>query len=130
MAAMQSLLLILFSPRLLRPLFWLLALFSLVMALLPQPPSISGYQFSDKFNHMLAFSVLTTVARLAWPRASLWVPVLLLSLYGAAIEGLQMIPALHRDADLRDWVADGIAIACGALLAQLLIYFLPKRDTN
>ena len=120
----------LLAPRLLRPLFWLLAAFSLVMALLPAPPSLTTYNLGDKFEHMLAFSVLTLVARLAWPGTRIWIPVLLLSFYGALIELLQTIPALHRDADLRDWLADSVAIALGALIAQLLIYFRANRDTT
>ena len=117
------------SPRLMRPLFWLLGCFSLVMALLPKPPSTPIDQFGDKFAHMLAFAVLTVVARLAWPRTPIWIPALLLSLYGAAIELLQTIPALHRDSDPRDWVADTGAIALALLLAQFLIHFIAKRDT-
>lgn len=117
------------SPRLMRPLFWLLAGFSLIMALLPKPPSMPIDRFGDKFAHMLAFAVLTVVARLAWPRTPIWIAGLLLSLYGAAIELLQTIPALHRDSDPRDWVADTAAIALALLLAQFLIHFSGKRDT-
>lgn len=119
----------LLSSRLMRPLFWLLACFSLVMALLPKPPSTPIDRFGDKFEHMLAFAVLTVVARLAWPRAPVWAAALLLSLYGAAIELLQRIPALHRDSDARDWLADTAAIALALVLAQLLIHFSGKRDT-
>lgn len=126
---MQNLLSALFSPRLLRPLFWLLVVFSLTMALLPHPPRLFLYKFSDKFEHMLAFSVLTLVARLAWPRARVWTLMIMLSLYGAMIEVLQANPALHRDADPRDWVVDSVAIAIAALFAQFLIYFRTDRDT-
>lgn len=119
----------LLSSRLMRPLFWLLGCFSLVMALLPQPPSTPIDRFGDKFEHILAFVVLTVVARLAWPRTPIWVAALLLSLYGATIELLQTIPALKRDSDPRDWVADMGAIALALLLAQFLIYFSGKRDT-
>ncbi|MGB7653867.1 MAG: VanZ family protein [Novosphingobium sp.] len=119
----------LLSPRLMRPLFWLLGCFSLVMALLPKPPSTPIDAFGDKFAHMLAFVVLTIVARLAWPRTPIWIAALLLSLYGAAIELLQKIPMLHRDSDPRDWIADTAAIALALLLAQLLIHFSGKHDT-
>lgn len=120
----------LFSPRLHRPLFWLLASFSLVMALLPQPPSFTTYELGDKVQHMLAFAVLTVIGRLAWPQVALRRLVLLLLLYGAAIEVLQMIPSLHRDADPRDWVADGAAIALAVVFAQFLVQFVGKRVTN
>lgn len=127
---MQNLVAALLSPRLLRPLFWLLAAFSLTMALLPKPPSLPIDRFGDKFEHMLAFFVLTLVARLAWPRSRAWLAVVMLSLYGAAIEVLQMIPALHRDSDWRDWAADTTAIALAMLVAQFLVRFVPVRDTN
>lgn len=117
------------SPRLMRPLFWLLGCFSLVMALLPKPPSTPIDRFGDKFEHMLAFAVLTVVARLGWPRTPIWIAAVLLSLDGAAIELLQTIPLLHRDSDPRDWVADTAAIALALLLAQFLIHFSGKRDT-
>lgn len=120
----------LFSPRLMQLLFWLAGAFSLVMALLPQPPSLAIDQFGDKFAHVLAFVVLTLLGRLAWPRAPWWTLVLGLACYGAVIELFQMIPELNRDAELRDWAADFAAITLTALAAQFLIRFLPSRDTN
>lgn len=115
------------SPRLMRPLFALLACFSLVMAILPKPPSTPIDRFGDKFEHMLAFAVLTVVARLGWPRQPVWIAAALLWLYGGAIELVQTIPTLHRDSDLRDWVADTAAITLALLFAQLLLHFLGKR---
>ena len=38
-----------------------------------------------------------------------------LSIHGALIEVLQSIPALHRDCDIMDWVAD-TAVVIGVLL--------------
>ncbi len=111
----------LLSPRLLRPLFWLLAAFALTMALLPKPPSLPIDRFGDKFEHMLAFAVLAGVANLAWSRIAAWRIALWLSAFGALIEVLQMIAALHRDADLRDWVADTAAILVATLIARLLL---------
>jgi len=108
------------SPRLLRPLFWALTAFALTMALLPRPPHLSIDRFGDKAEHMLAFFVLTLVATLAWRRASLVAIALRLSLLGAAIEVLQAIPALHRDCDWRDWLADSAAIVAASLLAALI----------
>jgi hypothetical protein len=40
-----------------------------------------------------------------------------LSLFGALIELAQAIPALHRDSDPLDWVAD--TVACTAVLVAL-----------
>lgn len=111
----------LFSPRVLRPLFWLLAAFALLMALLPKPPSLPIDQFGDKFEHMLAFAVLAGVANLGWRHLKAWRIVLWLSAFGALIEVLQMIAALHRDADPRDWLADTAAILVATLIARALL---------
>ena len=111
----------LFAPQLLRPLFWVLMATALVMALLPKPPKLPIDQFGDKFAHMLAFAALAGVANLAWPARSRWTIGLWLSAFGAAIELLQMISALHRDSDIRDWVADTVAIVVATVAARLLL---------
>ena len=111
----------LFAPGVLRPLFWLLAAFALVMALLPKPPNLPIDQFGDKFAHMLAFAVLAGVANLGWRSIKAWRIVLWLSAFGALIEVLQLIPALHRDSDLRDWLADTAAIVAATLIARALL---------
>lgn len=110
----------LLSPRLLRPLFWLLFTFALVMAVLPKPPSLPIDRFGDKFEHMLAFAALAGVANLGWRNLSPLAIAIRLSAFGALIEFLQMIPSLHRDADLRDWIADTLAIVVATLVARLL----------
>ena len=102
------------TPRVLRLLFWTATLFTLVMALLPHPPEVPG-EPSDKVQHILAFTVLAALVSLAYPRHALRAAIGLIA-FGAAIEVLQMIPALHRDAQLSDWIADTIA-ACLVLLA-------------
>ncbi|MEP7007221.1 MAG: hypothetical protein ABI810_14650, partial [Sphingomonas bacterium] len=43
-----------------------------------------------------------------------------LSFLGAAIELLQSIPALHRDCDIRDWIADTIAVTIVLCLVYLV----------
>lgn len=120
----------LFSPQLLRPLFWLLFAFALVMAVLPKPPQTPIDSLGDKFAHMLAFATLAGLAALAWRQTSRWTIMLRLALFGAAIEVVQAIPKLHRTADLRDWVADCAAIALAMLIAQLLIRILPFHETT
>ena len=110
----------LLSPRLLRPLFWLLLAFALTMAVLPKPPSLPIDRFGDKFEHMLAFAALAGVANLGWHQTPAWRIGLQLSAFGALIELLQMIPALHRDSDVRDWIADTLAIVVATLIARVL----------
>ena len=64
----------------------------------------------DKAEHFSAFAVLTTSAILAFPRMRLSVLAAVLSLAGAAIEVIQALPIVNRDADVFDWVADSTAI--------------------
>ncbi|WP_077512360.1 hypothetical protein [Sphingomonas sp. LM7] len=101
--------------RLLRLAFWAALAFAFVMAVLPHPPQLPG-EPTDKIQHVLAFTVLTALACAAWPAASRLRLLLALSGFGALIELVQAIPALHRSADWRDWLAD-----TGAILAVLAI---------
>jgi hypothetical protein len=92
-----------------RLLFFGVALFSFVMAVLPHPPHVPG-EPSDKVEHMAAFATLSVLAAAAWPRWPLPALGLALSYFGAIIEIVQAIPALHRDCDIMDWVADTAAV--------------------
>ena len=104
----------------LRMAFWAGAAFALVMALLPHPPQLPG-EPSDKVQHIAAFLTLGALGSFAYPKAN---PVYLgagLSLFGAIIEILQLIPALHRDGDPLDWAADTAAVALVIVLLRRLI---------
>jgi hypothetical protein len=103
-----------------RLLFALATLLAVVMALLPHPPRvpIDG----DKYQHMLAFGTLTILSVLAYPKASLLRVCERLSFLGAMIELVQSIPALHRDCDIMDWVADTVVI-----VAVLAVVALSRR---
>jgi VanZ family protein len=46
----------------------------------------------------------------AFPRRGLLVIAILLSAFGGLIELVQALPIVGRDCDIRDWVADTIAI--------------------
>ena len=96
--------------RLIRLLFWAAALFAFVMAVLPHPPEVPGNP-SDKLQHIAAFVTLSLLGAWAYPRLPLLKLGIYLSLFGALIEVVQAIPALHRDSDVMDWLADTIAIA-------------------
>ena len=94
-----------------RAAFFMALVFTLYMALAPMPlatPTLDSY--GDKFEHMLAFVTLTSLARLGWTRAPNWLVLERLSFIGALIEVFQAIPSLHRDCDWHDWVADTLAI--------------------
>ena len=88
--------------------------FAVTMALLPKPPQIVPIA-NDKAQHMLAFATLALLAALAYPKAQLFRIGERLSFLGAMVEVLQSIPALHRDCDILDWIADTAAI-CVVLL--------------
>jgi hypothetical protein len=95
--------------------FWLALAVTLVMALLPNPPALP-MQATDKVQHMAAFAALTFLAAIGFPSLRLRVIFVWMAALGMAIEVLQMIPILHRDAQASDWLAD-----CAATLATLLL---------
>ncbi|MFC0206757.1 VanZ family protein [Novosphingobium soli] len=93
----------------LRIAFWLALVFAVVMAIMPHPPAFPG-EPSDKIQHMLAFATLAVLGAFAYPRVPKLAIAAALVAVGAAIEVVQMIPVLHRDAELMDLVADSFAI--------------------
>ena len=105
-------------------LFWIALIGAMALALMPQPPQLPTDRFGDKFNHMLGFATLAALAALGWPRAERLRVVERLSFLGALIEVAQSIPALHRDCDIRDWIADTLAILAVTALAM---FFARRR---
>jgi VanZ family protein len=119
------------NPRFLRAmrlLFWLALVFAVVMAVLPKPPKLVIDSYGDKFAHMLAFATLTGLAGLGFPGASRWRMAERLSFLGALIEVTQSIPALYRDCDIRDWIADSLAIVVVTMLIGPLLSRLRRDD--
>ena len=102
-----------------RAAFWAAAVYVLVMALLPHPPRIPGDP-DDKVLHIIAFLTLGALGRIAFSGASLWALIGCLSLFEAAIELLQSIPALNRDSDPIDWIADTLAAGIAVLAINRL----------
>ena len=101
-------------------LFWLSLLGATTLAIMPQPPYLPTDQFGDKFNHMLAFATMAALAAAAFPEMPRLRVIERLSFLGALIEVIQSIPALHRDCDIRDWIADTVAIVVVTGLAAIL----------
>ncbi len=103
------------SPHLFRLAFWAATAVATVMALLPAPPQL-GVEASDKVLHIAAFFTLAVLASAAYPGASLLRIGLALAALGAAIEIVQLIPALNRTGDVMDWLADIAAVAVALAL--------------
>lgn len=105
--------------------FWLALAVTLVMALLPNPPTMRA---TDKVQHMAAFAALSFLAALGFPRLRLRVIFVWMAALGLAIEVLQMIPILHRDAQAADWFADCAATAAALLLCGALRWLFSGRE--
>jgi VanZ family protein len=110
--------------------FWTALAVSLTMALLPHPPHTPIDRFGDKFEHMLAFAVLSGLGSAAYPQLKLRVLALALSAVGALIEVLQAIPWLHRDSDIRDWIADTAATAVVLVAVKLWQWLVASRASS
>ncbi|WP_174291935.1 hypothetical protein [Sphingomonas bacterium] len=89
---------------------WAAIVTAVVMALLPHPPALPIDGYGDKFEHMLAFSVIALLAAMSYREVPLTRIGERLSFLGALIEVGQSIPSLHRDCDIRDWFADTFAV--------------------
>lgn len=100
----------------LRTIFWIAIVLSFLAAINPQPPQLPG-QPNDKVQHIMAFMMLGALAFFAFPQARPLILLVGLSLFGAIIEFVQLIPVLHRDGDILDWIADTAAAA--VILASL-----------
>lgn len=97
------------GSRAARAIFWAAACFAFVMAVLPHPPQLPG-EPNDKVQHIIAFATLAALGSFAYFSASIVRLLVGLSLFGALIEVVQAIPALHRDSDVVDWIADTAAV--------------------
>ena len=103
--------------------FWAMAAFAFVMAVLPHPPAVPG-EPNDKVQHIAAFATLALLGSYAFPKATLVRMLISLSLFGAFIEVVQAIPALHRDSDILDWLADTAAVI--VVLLAVRPFFGPR----
>lgn len=88
--------------------FWLCLTVTLLFAMFPNG---DVPRVNDKTLHVLAFATLTFLATAAFSAVPLTTVFLGMCALGGAIEIAQMIPQLHRDAELADWLADTLAIA-------------------
>lgn len=102
-------------------LFWIALVYASVMAVLPKPPVSPLDKLGDKVMHMIAFATLGGLAMAAFGREARWRIVERLAFLGAVIEVIQSIPSLHRTCDIRDWLADLLAIVVAVLVSGFLV---------
>lgn len=105
--------------RLFQLAFWAALIGACVMATLPKPPHTPLDHYGDKVQHMAAFAVLAALSALGYSRTPLMRLAERLSFLGALIELVQSVPLLHRDCDIRDWIADTLAIGATLLLVAV-----------
>jgi VanZ family protein len=111
-----------FVRRLSRALLSAACVLAFIMACLPKPPGVP-FEPSDKIQHIVAFAVLALLARIAFWEARALSIFVSLSLFGALIECVQLVPALGRDADIVDWLADIVAILSVLLIVKTFQYW-------
>lgn len=110
--------------RFMQVVFVIACLVGVAYALMPKPPKLPTYQWGDKAEHMLGFAALAVLAALAFPRMPRWRVIERLSFLGALIEVAQSIPGLGRDCDIRDWIADTIAVI---VVTGVMALIAPRR---
>lgn len=103
--------------RAFRMLFVAAMVAAVVLALLPavDDPFVNVW---DKLKHALTFGVLAGLAAFGWRQTPLLRIGERLSFLGALIEVFQSLPALHRDCDPKDWIADTLAIAVALVVIK------------
>ena len=100
---------------------------AVTMALLPRPPHLP-VEVGDKWLHMAAFGTLTILSAAGYPDMPLHRIGERLSFLGALIEVFQSIPAIGRDCDVMDWVADTVVII--GVLVVVRIVRGPRRAST
>jgi VanZ family protein len=106
--------------------FWGALLFAYVDAILPGKDAIS-LSIWDKLNHMIAFFVITFLARAAYPRIPIFRLFLMMASFGAFIELSQALPFIHRDAEWDDWFADMVASLVALIVAWPFAILADRR---
>jgi VanZ family protein len=72
----------------------------------------------DKAEHAIAWLVLAGVGLLLFPRRALTIGVFAIAV-GVLVEILQGSPAIGRDADVRDVLADSVGVAVALAIGSL-----------
>ncbi|MEP2988156.1 MAG: teicoplanin resistance protein VanZ [Parasphingorhabdus sp.] len=113
----------------LRFIFWLMLGGILAISIMPAANAPTVFA-DDKLNHILAFFVLSLMARILWPRINVLILASMLTVFGGAIELLQFSMGLGRQADWMDFAADVFAILLGILFGQMVNGFRNRAAVN
>lgn len=106
------------SERLLALAFWLAVAFASYSAFAPRS-LVAAPAVSDVVLHTTTFFVLTLLLQMAYLRRRVWLAVLWMFAYGAALELIQMgLP--ERSAEFKDLLVDLGGIALGLLAYRLV----------
>jgi VanZ family protein len=106
-------------PRLWLVSGWILVVLAVVASIVPvsELPKMGG--ISDKFEHVVGYSVLTLWFAGIYPKARYPMIGVALLVMGIVIEGLQGAMNWGRQADLRDVYANALGVVCGLVLALI-----------
>lgn len=95
-----------------------------VMAMIPSTTLPKALNFWDKAQHILAFTTLSLMGSLAYPRKTKAVYIGLI-LYGASIEAVQRYFTTTHIGDVSDLLADSLGIVIG-----IAIYLIIRKFTK
>jgi VanZ family protein len=106
-------------PRLWLVTGWILVMFSVIASIVPSHdlPKVPGV--TDKVEHIVGYALLALWFAGIYPRSRYGVIAVGLFIMGVAMEWLQAVTHLGRQADVRDVVANSVGIATGLMLALL-----------
>jgi hypothetical protein len=109
------------------PLFFSIAVvLTTILALLPSTSVPQVFQFWDKAQHSLAFTVLTITGGLAFPKKLKLVYIGLI-MHGALLEIMQNSVTTTRFGDVLDLLADGVGVLIGIVAYASLTNIRAQR---
>jgi len=115
--------------RLARFIFWLVMMVMTALFLVPQEfVSSAIFDWWDKAQHAVAFSVLMLIGFVAYP-IYFWRVVISLILYGVVIEIIQSWTD-WRQGDVLDTVADAVGVLLMGLLIKIYQSYKAQHSNN
>lgn len=100
-----------------------------LVAALPDGTKVS-IGMGDKFDHFAAFAALAAICASVFPSLALGYLQAAMVAFGATIELVQAIPALQRNSDAKDLLADAAGAAAALVLVFLWRYCAPCKNSK